>query len=91
MKCVRCGQCCLTIGKTFWKHGDFEDIRELKERANNGEHEDFGVPCEMFEPRGEVGVCLIHERYGYEAKPLVCREYPEEGERCFREKFLVTA
>ena len=91
MKCKRCGTCCLTIGKTFWKHGDFDDIPELRERANNGEHTDDGAPCEMLEMRGEIGVCLIHERYGYEAKPKICREYPFDSEKCIRQEELVTS
>lgn len=86
-KCQRCGACCLTIGRTFWKHGDFDDIPELKEKANDGVSIDFGVPCEMFELRGEIGVCLIQERYGYEAKPEPCKEYPD-GELCLRQEGL---
>ena len=88
-KCERCGACCLTVGRTFWKNGDFDDIPELQERANDGRN--FGrlwdpsVPCEMLELRGEIGVCLIHEKYGYKAKPTACKEYPD-GELCFREK-----
>ena len=91
MSCKRCGACCLTIGRTFWKNGDFEDIPELRERANDGIskferlYEDVGVPCEMFELRGDIGVCLIHERYGYNAKPKVCREYPWGDIKCFGE------
>lgn len=85
-KCKQCGQCCLTVGRTFWKNGDYEDIPELNEKANDGEYEDAGLPCEMFEFQGQLGICLIHERYGYKAKPKVCRWYPEDGEICFRQK-----
>lgn len=86
-KCERCGACCLTIGRTFWKNGDYKDIPELNERKKNGDHEDSGLPCEMFRFRGKSSACLIHERYGYKAKPEVCREYPD-GELCFRQKDL---
>ena len=82
MKCKRCGACCLTVGRTFWKNGDYEDIPELRERANDGDYADYGVPCEMFELRGEIGVCLIHERYGYQAKPITCKEFPYDGKMC---------
>jgi len=85
--CQRCGACCLTIGRTFWMNGDYEDFPDLVERKSNGDYEDYGVPCEMFEFRGEIGVCLIHERYGYEAKPAACKEYPN-GELCLRQKGL---
>ncbi len=75
----------MTVGRTFWKNGDYDKIPELNEAANNGDYEDLGVPCEMFELRGEIGICLIHERYGKKAKPRVCREYPIL-EPCHREK-----
>ena len=92
MECQRCGACCLTIGRTFWKHGNltdrpFGDIEELNQRANDDDVDDLGVPCEMFEMRGKIGVCLIQERYGLEAKPTPCKEYPD-GELCLREKGL---
>ena len=88
MKCKRCGACCLTVGKTFWKYGDYDDIPELRDKANDGIskfqrlYEDFGVPCEMFELRGDIGVCLIHERYSFEAKPITCQEFPYDGKLC---------
>ena len=90
--CKRCGACCLTVGRTFWKAGifigdskPFGDIEDLNKWAMNGDHEDGGLPCEMFEFSGEKGVCLIHKRYGYAAKPITCRKYPD-GELCFRQK-----
>ncbi len=85
--CEQCGACCLTVGRTFWKNGDYEDIPELNEKANDGDHEDASVPCEMFELRGLISVCLIHEKYGYKAKPITCKEYPY-GKLCHREKGL---
>lgn len=85
MECQRCGACCLTVGRTFWKNGDYDDIPELNKRAGNGDYEDAGLPCEMFELRDGIGVCLIHEKYGWQAKPKVCREYPD-GELCHRYK-----
>lgn len=90
-KCERCGACCLTVGRTFWKNGDFKYEPELATKANGEEwdvaecYQENTAVCEMFELRGEIGICLIHERYGYKAKPKACREYPD-GELCFREK-----
>lgn len=82
----------MTVGRTFWKVGNifadgkpFGGIKDLNDWAMNGDHEDGGLPCEMFEFRGEKGVCLIHKWYGYKAKPAVCKEYPN-GELCFRQK-----
>jgi len=80
-KCKRCSACCLTVGRTFWKNGDFHDIPELDKTANNGDHEDNGLPCEMLEFQDGIGVCLIHKNYGYEAKPIMCKEFPR-GELC---------
>ena len=82
----------MTVGRTFWKVGNvfcdgkpFGDIDDLNKLAMNGDHEDNELPCEMFEFSGKKGVCLIHKRYGYAAKPITCRIYPD-GELCYREK-----
>ena len=81
-KCFRCGLCCLTVGRTFWKNGDFENNAELNEPANNGDYEDGGLPCEMLEMKNGRATCLIQSRYGRQYKPAVCRDYPEDGEPC---------
>lgn len=61
-------------------HGDYEnkpqypDLQKLtKESQDHGD----GMPCRMLVLFGGVAMCFIHERYGREAKPEVCREYPE--------------
>lgn len=84
--CQRCGRCCFRVGRTFWKNGDYKDIPDLDERANNGDHEDGGLPCEMLRYENDKATCLIQKKYGIEAKPPVCRTYPKDGEPCFREK-----
>lgn len=87
-----CGQCCLTVGRTFWKAGNlrypkpFGEFRELNVQANNGDHEDNGLPCEKFIIENGLGVCTIERDDGYGAKPIACKEYPQSGELCFREK-----
>lgn len=88
-ECKRCGRCCLEVGRTFWKNGNYDDIPELKKRANNGDHEDGDLPCEMLAIIEGKAICLIQRDYGYEAKPRVCRGYPEEGELCFQEQSLM--
>jgi len=78
----RCGNCCIDVGRTFWKNGNYSVFPELNAIANNDDHEDNGLPCEMlsYDDKGKA-VCGIHEIYGYEAKPRVCKEH-EGDERC---------
>ena len=80
-KCFRCGECCIDVGRTFWKVGDYEEFPELNELAKNGDYEDNGLPCEMLRFEKGKAVCLIHKKYGYLAKPKVCREHHGD-ERC---------
>lgn len=89
MDCIRCGQCCKEVGRTFWKNGFFIGCEGLNTRADDGDHEDGDLPCEMlsFDKDGKA-VCGIQSIYGYKWKPRVCREYPEDEELCFREKEL---
>jgi len=66
-ECQRCGNCCIDVGRTFWKAGNldldkpFGDIEALNFRANDGDYEDNGLACEMlsFDDDGKA-VCLIH-------------------------------
>ena len=88
MSCKRCGKCCIEVGRTFWKVGDYGKIPELDEIARNGDHEDNELPCEQLEMVNSKAICKIHRDYGYPAKPKVCSRYPEDGELCFREKAL---
>lgn len=90
--CQSCGRCCLEVGRTFWKHGNFRfpgnpfgDTEDLNQEALNGDHEDNGLPCEKLEITDGKAICTIHRDYGYAVKPIVCRDYPD-GEPCFREK-----
>lgn len=92
--CKMCGRCCLTVGRTFWKHGNlrhpkpFGNLEELNRKAMDGDHEDNGLPCEMLKINNGKSICRIHRDFGYEAKPIACRDYPENGELCFREEEL---
>lgn len=94
MSCQRCGKCCNSVGRTFWKAGcllfidenrQFGDCQELNDLANNGDHEDNGLPCGMLAFEDGRAVCLIEKNYGKQYKPTVCEKYPEEGEKCFIE------
>ena len=85
-ECKRCGRCCLEVGRTHWKAGDFDDCPELNRRANDGDHEDGGLPCEMLVIEKGIAICTIERDYGLRYKPVTCREYPEDGEKCFAEK-----
>ena len=83
MSCRRCGNCCIGVGRTYWKNGDFEQYPLLKARAKNGDHEDSGLPCEMLRFEDGLATCLIEKIYGHQAKLEVCREH-EGDERCLR-------
>lgn len=80
-KCFRCGECCIDVGRTFWKCGDYKRWPVLEELANNGDYEDNELPCEMLRFEKNKAVCLVHKRYGYKAKPEVCQEHKGD-KRC---------
>ena len=83
--CKRCGNCCIDVGRTFWKNGNYEDVdEELNNWAHNGDHEDGNKACEMlaWDDNGK-SICFIHMLYGYDAKPDVCKEH-QGDERCQR-------
>lgn len=75
-ECMRCGQCCISVGRGFWLHGDFADYPELQRLAETKEDQDDGLPCEMLQMTNGVAKCKIQILYGWKAKPKVCREYP---------------
>lgn len=81
-QCVRCGQCCISVGLTFWRNGDFENCSELRRRAALTKPVDEGLPCEMLEMCRGIAICRIERFFGYEFKPKVCKEYPADGEKC---------
>jgi len=31
---------------------------------------------------GRLATCLVHKKYGYEKKPILCRLYPKKGQLC---------
>ena len=76
MNCVRCGQCCISVGRTFWRHGNFKKFPELLLLAENTESLDDGLPCGMLQMTDGVASCRIELQFGKKAKPKVCREYP---------------
>jgi len=102
-KCHRCGLCCLEVGRTFWKVAVTNPsvVRRwppaLIARARDGDFEDGNLPCEMLgrkdrrETKNRINrgyVCLLQSAYGYWAKPRSCRQYPFDGEKCFRQQAL---
>jgi len=94
-KCRRCGLCCLETGRTFWKiaRSDLSVLRHwppaLLARARDGDYEGGNLPCEMLDNVKQRYVCLLESRYGRRAKPLICRQYPFDGKKCFRQ--LITS
>ena len=89
LRCKRCGNCCIDVGRTFWKVGSlnpdapFGDNSFLNQWAKNGGHEDNGLPCEMLRFENGKGICAIEEDYGREYKPIVCKDH-QGDERCCR-------
>lgn len=82
MDCKRCGNCCIDVGRTWWKNGNYKRINQaLYDLSRNGDHEDGGKPCEMLRFQDGEAVCQIQENWGYDAKPEVCRDH-EGDERC---------
>jgi hypothetical protein len=85
MKCKQCGNCCIDVGRTWWKIGDYKSINAgLAELSRNGDHEDSGLACEMliFEHGKTLkATCLIHKLFGYDAKPDICKAHKGD-ERC---------
>lgn len=91
----RCGLCCLEVGRTFWKCGRADPSvishwpAEITAQANNGDHQDGNLSCEMLVKVNHLYGCLLEIKYGRCAKPLICRQYPLYGEKCFREEALL--
>lgn len=88
MKCKRCGLCCMTVGSTFWTHGDFKRWPELQKKADTVKlGGDDAMPCQMLTVWHGTSSCWIQNNFGIEAKPEVCRDHPEE-ELCQHEKLF---
>ena len=93
-KCHRCGLCCLEVGRTFWKVAVTNPsvVRRwpaaLVARARDGDHEDGNLPYKMLSKVNRWYTCLLESKYGRRAKPLTCRQYPFDGEKCFREEVI---
>jgi len=81
--CNRCGACCMGVGKSFWLHVEDEVLDEhpeLKSLAEQMEGDDAFAPCFMLEIKNGIATCLLEQRYGRDAKPHVCRNYPDDEE-----------
>ena len=78
----------MTVGSTFWIHGEFEKWPGLKYRADHTNLAgDDGMPCQALSIIDSEATCLIQLNYGIEAKPEVCRDHPED-ELCQHEKLF---
>ena len=76
-KCLRCGHCCMSVGREFWQHGDYDEYPKLRRLAEKYEDEGDNMPCRMLFLAFGRATCLIEEIFGYDAKPEVCKSYPE--------------
>lgn len=89
--CFRCGNCCIDVGRTFWKGGNlnfphlFGDNDYLNKRANDGDYEDNGLPCEMHCVENGLSTCIIERDFGPGYKPIVCVEH-QGDKRCKQRK-----
>jgi Fe-S-cluster containining protein len=79
--CVACGACC---GGLYVRLRNDEEVRRIRavgedlgiEGAVDGQHlgrDPLRAVCVFL---GADGLCEIHRRYGPEAKPWVCQQYP---------------
>lgn len=76
-KCLRCGHCCMAVGREFWLHGDYSRYPELLALSEIYTDTDDGLPCRMLQMIDGMAFCKIQIEYGYKAKPKICRQYPE--------------
>jgi len=72
-ECLRCGQCCISVGRTFW-------------RAEQTEAVDDGLPCEMLKVANGIATCKIESVWGRAAKPEMCRDYPID--ECIHQRLM---
>jgi len=76
----------MELGKSFWLHSDHELIEAFGRRMPPDFYNDDG-PCDMLVIEGSGrAVCLIQKWLGWAAKPTACRDYPFDGEDCFRKQ-----
>ena len=90
-ECHRCGRCCQRLCYNFWvREGNYEKYPKLKKEADKiGKQLStmrWGAACGKLEMRRDpkdrrrkIGVCLIEEEYGREAKPKICKEWGEKN------------
>lgn len=78
--CLRCGHCCMAVGTTFWRNGDFTRWPELQRLADTTDSQDDARPCQFLYISCGVASCMIEVEYGRKAKPDVCREYGENNQ-----------
>lgn len=90
VECLRCGLCCQElVSEDFWLKGtDYTNEQKaflLEERKKYPKSEK-GCKFLVFEKNG-LASCLIHKRFGYEAKSYNCKIYPKSRHKyCLREK-----
>ena len=80
MECKRCWHCCMAVGREFWMRGGYEyrpEFPKLQELAKKYVDSGDGLPCRMLVLVNGVAYCYIEMQYGRDAKPQVCRDYPE--------------
>jgi len=82
----------MTVGSTFWSHGDldanppFHDHTVLNQLAAEVKGKDDGNPCEMLLWIDDRPTCAIELFAGRRYKPSACRDQPDDGELCQRER-----
>lgn len=83
-QCRRCGECCWNVGRNFWKHS--KSLHPLLDCiADDIVPADESRPCAMLIWKGKHWLCAIEMTLGKKWKPEACRDYPFDGELCFRE------
>jgi len=81
-ECKQCGECCRKAGNV-WKQSPVIENHLLlkammKYKTDNNE-------CLMLGEKDGKAICILHEVYGYDAKPAKCKRFEPGSKRCSME------
>lgn len=85
--CKRCGMCCVGPG-TMWTSSEHPLIEAINKDLPLEYYTDGGECAMLVKHENKTATCLIEQWLGHRAKPQACRDYPFDGDPCFREKQL---
>lgn len=83
--CVRCGQCCMKVGPTFWVHSEHPFVRAIVERKRKEGtlvFDDSELPCQMLAQVDGRWTCILEYLFDWRGKPNACLQFPFEHGDC---------